>query len=563
MSQPLTSTPDLFGSTPDLFGSATVGPYAEAMSQAVALLADRAGGVTRPRSTATLADLRALVAGVDLDRPLGRLDAALAEVGDLYLDHAVWFHDPGYLAHVNCPVAIPALAADVLASAVNTSVDTWDQSTTGTLIEQHLIAWTAGRLGFGEAADGVFTSGGTQSNLHALLLAREEVRARGGVCGAARGGVPGGLPGGVPGGVPGGFTRGAAGVGGGDGAGAGPGPGPGHSGGGRLRILATDQSHFSVARSARLLGLSGDGDGVVPVATDAARRMDPAALARALDAMRRAGDTPMAVVATAGTTDLGCIDPLPELAEICAAAGVWLHVDAAYGCGLLVSPTRRHLLAGIEHADSVTVDYHKSFFQPVSSSALLVRDGRMLRHGTTHADYLNPAGGTRPNQVDKSLQTTRRLDALKLWLTLRAMGADRVGELFDTVLDLAQQVHRRLVQAPDVEVAAAPTLSTLLFRWRPPGMDGAEAGLLAPLIRWALFQRGEALVAGTTLDGSGWLKISLLNPATTIADVERMVALVREAGAGLLAAEALARLDAAPPARLDSGVQINELAEVR
>src|SRR5690606_8474397 len=136
--------------------------------------------------------------------------------------------------------------------------------------------------------------------------------------------------------------------------------------------------HFSVQKSAKLLGLAPDA--VVTVAVDADRRMRPAALERELARCRERGQLVMAVVATAGTTDFGSIDPLPAIADRCAAAGTWLHVDAAYGCGLLVSPTRRHLLDGVERADSVTVDFHKSFFQPVSSSALVVRDGRTLRH---------------------------------------------------------------------------------------------------------------------------------------------------------------------------------------
>jgi L-2,4-diaminobutyrate decarboxylase len=142
--------------------------------------------------------------------------------------------------------------------------------------------------------------------------------------------------------------------------------------------------------------------------------MRTAALRTELERCRAAGLVPMAVVATAGTTDFGSIDPLSEIAHACREAGAWLHVDAAYGCGLLVS-RRRRLLDGLERADSVTVDYHKAFFQPVSSSAVLVRDRAALRHVTHHAEYLNPrtARGV-PNQVDKSLQTTRRFDALKL-----------------------------------------------------------------------------------------------------------------------------------------------------
>ena len=150
---------------------------------------------------------------------------------------------------------------------------------------------------------------------------------------------------------------------------------------------------------------------------------------------------PMAVVATAGTTDFGAIDPLRRIAGVCDRFGVWLHVDGAYGGGLLASRRRRHLLDGIELADSVTIDFHKTWFLPVSASAVVVRDGRSLRHVTHHADYLNPKATTDPNQVDKSLQTTRRFDALKLWMTLRIMGPDCVGDYFDAAIDLAQQVH--------------------------------------------------------------------------------------------------------------------------
>jgi len=209
---------------------------------------------------------------------------------------------------------------------------------------------------------------------------------------------------------------------------------------------------------------------------------------------------------------------------------VWLHVDAAYGCGLLVSKTRRHLLNGIERADSVTIDFHKSFFQPVSSSAVLVRDAATLRHATYHADYLNPAYAAEqriPNQVDKSLQTTRRFDALKLWLTLRIMGPDAIGELFDRVVDRAAQAWELINADPRFEVLAKSQLSTVVFRYLPPEGPARKLTDDANLhARQALAASGQAMVAGTKVDGRHYLKLTLLNPETSLDDIAHVIGLL-------------------------------------
>ncbi len=228
-----------------------------------------------------------------------------------------------------------------------------------------------------------------------------------------------------------------------------------------------------------------------------------------------------------------CIDPLASIADVCDAGGTWLHVDAAYGCGLLVSPRRRHLLAGIERARSVTVDFHKSFFQPVSSSALLVREPRDLAAGAWHADYLNPLENEEPNQVDVSLQTTRRFDALKLWVTLRAVGAERLGEMFDTVIDLAQRVSDEVAADPELELVGRTQLSTVLFRVRPDGADAATQDALVAGVRRVLFESGRALVAKTVIDGRPCLKLTLLNPETTVDDIRGVLAMVKDAATTL------------------------------
>ncbi|MFF5402200.1 pyridoxal phosphate-dependent decarboxylase family protein [Streptomyces misionensis] len=460
-----------------LLNGLTAEHYRRSVTEGVERVAEKLAGTERPFSGVTPDALAPRVDAIDLDRPLGDTAAALDELEDVYLKDAVYFHHPRYLAHLNCPVVIPAVLGEAVLSAVNSSLDTWDQSAGGTLIERKLIDWTAGRIGLGPAADGVFTSGGSQSNLQALLLAREEAKSH-------------------------------------DPA--------------KLRILASETGHFSVQKSAKLLGLGEDAVVTVPVDRD--KRMRTVALAGELERCRRAGLVPMAVVATAGTTDFGSIDPLPRIAELCDRYGVWLHVDAAYGCGLLASRKYRHRIDGIERADSVTVDYHKSFFQPVSSSAVLVRDGATLRHATYHADYLNPRATVReriPNQVDKSLQTTRRFDALKLWLTLRTMGADGIGELFDEVCDLAVAGWRLLAADPRFEVVVEPSLSTLVFRWVPAAVTDPAVTDRANLhARKALFASGEAVVAGTKVGGRHYLKFTLLNPETTPADIAAVLDLI-------------------------------------
>ncbi|WP_108934020.1 lysine decarboxylase DesA [Streptomyces ardesiacus] len=460
-----------------LLNDTTAEQYRRSVTEGVERVAARIATTDRPFTGVAVDALSRRIDGIDLDRPLRDTAAVLDELEDVYLRDAVYFHHPRYLAHLNCPVVIPALLGEAVLSAVNSSLDTWDQSAGGTLIERKLIDWTTARIGLGPAADGVFTSGGTQSNLQALLLAREEAKAESLA---------------------------------------------------DLRIFASEVSHFSVKKSAKLLGLGPDA--VVSVPVDHDKRLQAVALARELERCVRDGLVPMAVVATAGTTDFGSIDPLPEIAGLCEQYGVWMHVDAAYGCGLLASLKYRDRIAGIERADSVTVDYHKSFFQPVSSSAVLVRDAATLRHATYHAEYLNPRRMVQeriPNQVDKSLQTTRRFDALKLWTTLRVMGADGIGELFDEVCDLAAEGWKLLAADPRFDVVVEPSLSTLVFRHVPAAVtDPAEIDRANLYARKALFASGDAVVAGTKVAGRHYLKFTLLNPETTPADIAAVLDLI-------------------------------------
>lgn len=474
-----------------LFNNQQLAAWNQQTQEVLTLLSGTINTIEKPFSGILPHELAPRFSSVDLNVPLGSNEAALDELKELYLQDAVWFHHPKYVAHLNCPVVLPSLLAEQIMAAVNSSVDTWDQSAGGTLIEQKVIDWTLGRIGLPQQADGIFTSGGTQSNLMAMLLARDSW------CAAHH---------------PGHLIK--------------------HQGlpqdASKWRVFTSKLSHFSIQKSMAILGLGYDA--VIPVDYDAHYRMDANKLQQEIQRCHQQGLIPIAVVATSGTTDFGSIDPLHTLADLCKQHGLWMHVDAAYGCGLLVSEQHRQRLGGIEKADSVTVDYHKSFFQTVSCGAFFVRDKQHLSHVTHHADYLNPLSAQQegtPNLVNKSIQTTRRFDALKMWMTLRIMGPSALGEAFDSIIDLTQTAHTLLSAHPAIEVLHAPELTTQIFRYVPrPGMSDAAVDEINANIRKALFRSGSAVIAGTKVDGRQYLKFTLLNPTTTAADLEDVIALI-------------------------------------
>jgi L-2,4-diaminobutyrate decarboxylase len=288
-----------------------------------------------------------------------------------------------------------------------------------------------------------------------------------------------------------------------------------------FRILCAQGAHFSVLKAARQLGLGGRA--VVPVSGDADGRMTAAASQEAIARLRGEGAEVIVLAATAGTTDLGVMDPLEELAPIAREHNAWFHVDAAVGGVLVTSERERHRLAGVAEADSVTMDFHKLWYQPISCGAFVVRDRADLGSLLYHADYLNPEPVDEtvafPNLVDKSLQTTRRFDALKLALSLRVHGSTFFGAATEHLIDLTAAAGRLVAATPGLELARAPVFHTLVFRH-----EGDDA--LNLRVRRDLLLDGTAVLAQTRLDGRTWLKITLMNPQTTIDDVRALLDLV-------------------------------------
>ncbi|MGA5580609.1 pyridoxal phosphate-dependent decarboxylase family protein [Streptomyces thermodiastaticus] len=367
--------------------------------------------------------------------------------------------DPLCAAHLHCPPLAVAAAADLAACVLNPSLDSWDQAPAAAELEA-LVTRALARLA--GLADAVVTTGGTESNQLALLLARETHEQT-------------------------------------------------------VRLVCGANAHHSLPRAAWLLGLP---DPVVVPAPDGT--LDLAALEEALRGLGGPRGR-LVVAATAGTTDAGLIDPLPQVAEVCAAHGARLHIDAAHGCGLLFSDRHRSELAGLDAADTVALDLHKLGWQPLAAGLLAVRRPHELAVLHSRADYLNAPDDTEaglPDLLGRSLRTSRRPDILKIAVTLKALGRTGLGRLVDTVCARARQLADLVEARPGLDLYGPPVISTVLFRPADADDDTVAA------VRRTLLTEGRAVLGRARLAGRLWLKATVLNPDTRPDDLATLVKLV-------------------------------------
>ncbi|MET9405880.1 aminotransferase class V-fold PLP-dependent enzyme [Streptomyces sp. NPDC002935] len=384
-------------------------------------------------------------------------DAALHTLVRALAEGAADPADPLCAAHLHCPPLAVATAADLAASVLNPSLDSWDQAPAASELET-LLTRTLAHEVYGTEGDALVTTGGTESNQLALLLARE--------------------------------THGS------------------------VQLVCGANAHHSLHRATWLLGLP------EPVVVPApAGTLDPAALDSALTHLHG----PLLVAATAGTTDAGLIDPLPDIADLCATHGARLHIDAAYGGGLLFSDRHRTGLDGLARADTVTLDLHKLGWQPVAAGLLAVRDPADLTPLGHRADYLNAGDDTEaglPDLLGRSLRTTRRPDILKMAVTLKTLGRHGIGQLVDQVCSHAHELADLITAHPGLELYDRPAISTVLFRPTDATDDTVAA------VRRTLLNEGRAVLGRATLDGRRWLKATLLNPHTRPGDLATLLKLV-------------------------------------
>ena len=426
------------------------------------------------------------------------LPLVLQAVGESVVQHSVNVSHPTCIAHLHCPPLIPALAAEMIISATNQSMDSWDQSPAATLLEQRIVDWLCRRYGYTPLADGTFTSGGTQSNFMGMLFARDFYAQTVLNWSIQQKGLPAEAS--------------------------------------RFRILCSEVSHFTIRQSAALLGLGQQA--VVPVKTNANYQMSAQEVECTLVELKQQNLIPIALVATVGTTDFGSIDPLPELAACAQQHQLWLHVDAAFGGALILSDRHRAKLVAINAADSITVDFHKLFYQPISCGAFLLKNRDRFDLLKLHADYLNPESNEDLGMLDlvtKSIQTTRRFDALKLYVSLQSLGRQGFATLIDTTIELAKTTAQMIASDLELELATDPTLNTVVFRYRSPKCPATVNFLIwsnqvNSQIRLALIQSGEAVIAQTKIKQQTYLKFTLLNPRTTQPHLAALLHRIKQLG---------------------------------
>jgi glutamate/tyrosine decarboxylase-like PLP-dependent enzyme len=405
------------------------------------------------------------------ERGLG--DQALAKLADITANSRAqngrFF---GYVLGSGEPVAA---TADLLASVINQNVTAWRSGPAAVMVEKTVVSWLAEAVGC-KGFQGSLTGGGSMANLMGLAMAREAKMA------ANEDGMQNRQP----------------------------------------VIYCSDEIHMSIPKSVALLGLGRKNVRRIPV--DAEFRINSAELERAIELDRSAGNTPIAIVASAGTVNTGAIDPLRHIAEIARHHQVWFHIDGAYGAlAALAAPQK---FAGLELADSISLDPHKWLYQPLDCGCLLYRDPEVARTTFAHTGDYAKTLSTDPIEsfafFEESLELSRRFRALKLWLSLRYHGMSAFRVAIQQNLDHAQQLAKLISQQPNLELMAPVSLSAVCFRYRSSSAKPELDSINQQILR-RTHKRGHVYLSNATLRDQFCLRACIVNHRTTDADIEAVI----------------------------------------
>jgi L-2,4-diaminobutyrate decarboxylase len=432
--------------------------------------------------------------GVNLERfpadfpeaPAGDLLALV----DRVLAGANHLHHPRYVGHqVTAPLPLAALC-DLVSALLNNAMAVYEMGPVSTAMERSVVTWMARQLGLPEGAGGVLTSGGSAGNLTALLAARQAKAGYDAWGGGAHAGPP-------------------------------------------LTVLVPESAHYCLARATRIMGW-GEG-GVTPVPVDARFRLRADALAGAKARAEAAGRRVVAVAASAGSTATGAFDPLEAVADFAERHGLWFHVDGAHGASTVLSEADRGKVRGIGRADSVVWDAHKMMLMPALATAVLFREAhRSFDAFSQEASYLFHGEDPRPwSDVGlRTLECTKEMMALKLYACLSLLGTRAFGDYVASTYRLAERFAALLEAGGDFELATPPDCNIVCFRLRPAGLpEGPALDALQVRLREAVVRRGDFYLVQTRLPRGTFLRVTLIHPLTDAADLEALLARLREAAA--------------------------------
>jgi L-2,4-diaminobutyrate decarboxylase len=414
-------------------------------------------------------ELRYWAAYPDNDNPLPFLQQVL--------DDSIHLHQPRYMGHQVAPPAPLAALAGLVSGLLNNGMAVYEMGAPATAIERLLLQKIAPVLGFDSQADGFLTSGGTLANLSALLAARSRY----------------------------------------------PGADVWQEGCREpLALMVSEEAHYCVDRAARIMGWGEQG--IIKVPVDDQYRMRTELLPALYEQAAAKGITVIAVVGSACTTSTGSFDNLEAIGQFCRQHQCWFHVDGAHGAAMAFSRQHQHVLRGLELADSVTLDFHKMLMTPAITTALVFRQGHDSYHTFRQkAQYLFGEEEDWYNMAKRSFECTKLMMSIKAYILLHTYGTALFEQYIDRVVDNGQQLARLLRERSGWQLAVPPACNIVCFRYSPKGATEADTDALNQRIRKALTESGRFYIVQTSLRGRTWLRVTLTNPFTGIAELQELL----------------------------------------
>ena len=412
---------------------------------------------------------------------------SFGELADKLLQQSIHLHHPRCCGHQVAPPAPITALAELFSALLNNSMAIYEVGPAGTVIEKAVLNWLAQRLGMAPGADGILTSGGSLGNLTGLLAARRE---SGGSDVWEEGTV--GLP---------------------------------------MAVMVSAESHYSVARALKIMGLGSQG--LIKLPLNERLQVRPELLEPMLAAAQKDGRQVIAVVANACSTSTGAYDPLPEIGAFAKKNGLWFHVDAAHGGAASFSPKYRHLVQGLEEADSLVIDFHKMMLCPALATAVLFRDGTVLKRiFSQKASYLLPEHQQAPWQdiARSTIECTKKMIGLKVMMLLKTVGEGIFSEYITRVYDLSRDFAAVLRAEGDFRLAVEPQANIVCFRHQPGLVPAGQWGEYNARLRRQLVAHGRFYIVQTAISGEIFLRLTLMNPFTDLNDLQELLAEIRHFG---------------------------------